>query len=174
MTLTQEIKAVETAPSMSTFEYGVYTVYDSVLKQFEPPICLPENKVSDYFKLVVNDVQSKYYQHESDFILNKIGTFNQASGEVESHFIERISVLDSYIDKSRRRYQVMLQVLNYLPCGYFKMPDEMKQTIQEKIDSATMEYVSKYVIPDLDVSQFDTSKVKDIYQNYDKYISQSS
>ncbi|UPW41789.1 nonstructural protein [Peromfec virus RodF7_10] len=174
MILTQENKALNEASSMSTFEIGVYTVYDTVLQQFDYPICLPINKVEDYFKLVVNDVTSKYYLKESDYILNKIGTFNQATGEIDLHFVERISVLDSYIDKPRRRYQTMLQVLNYLPHGYFKMPDEMKKTIQDKIDSATMEYVTNYVIPDLDVSNFDLDKVKDIYKNYDSLVEKLS
>lgn len=161
MTLTEE----------NTLEYGVYTVYDTVLKVHDFPVTLPVSKLDDYYKLVVNDVTSKYYGKESDFILNRIGTFNQESGEIVLHFVERICMLDTFIDKQKRHLQTIVQVLNYLPSGYFKMPDEMKQSIQERIDSATMEYVSKYVIPDLDVSNFDMNKIKDIYKNYDSLTS---
>lgn len=163
-----ENKALNEA-STNTFKIGVYSIYDSVLKQFEAPISIPVNKLYDYMTLLVNDVQSRFYGHESDYILNKIGDFNVDTGEIELHFVERVSILDSYIDKDKRRLQEVLQVLNYLPSGYFKMPIEQKQVIQERIDNAVTEYVANYVLPDLDVSRFDTNKVRDIYSNYDKY-----
>lgn len=167
----EEVKQVKNGvePVKTSMEIGVYTVYDTQLKQFEIPICLPVFRFDDYFKLLVNDVQSKYYEHESDYILNKIGRFNQDTGEIELHFVERISTLDKYIDLDKRKLQTVVQVLNYLPCGYFKMPVEQKQAIQDKIDEATMKYVSEYVLPDLDVSKFDMKKIKDIYNRYDVY-----
>lgn len=166
----EEKKALNEA-SKSTFEIGIYTIYDTVLKQFEAPISIPTNKLYDYMSLLVNDVQSRFYGHESDYIVNKIGVFNSDTGKVDLHFVERVSILDSYIDKDKRRLQEVLQVLNYLPSGYFKMPVEQKQVIQEKIDNAVTEYIANYVLPDLDVSRFDTNKVRDIYANYDKYTS---
>lgn len=153
-----------------TLKIGVYTIYDSVLKQFDIPIAIPVNKLYDYMAMLVNDVGSKYYGHEIDFILNKVGDFNQETGEVENHFVEKVSYLDSYVDNNQRKLQTIIKVLNYLPQGYFKMPMEQKQAIQEKIDCAITEYVANYVIPDLDVSKFDTKKVNDIYKNYDKYV----
>lgn len=119
--------------------------------------------------MLVNDVGSKYYGHESDFILNKVGDFNQETGEVENHFVERVAFLDFYIDNNQRKLQTIIKVLNYLPQGYFKMPMEQKQAIQEKIDCAITEYVANYVIPDLDVSKFDTRKINDIYKRYDVF-----
>lgn len=165
----EEIKALNEASS-NTFKIGVYSIYDCVLKQFEAPISIPVNKLYDYMTLLVNDVQSRFYGHESDYILNKIGDFNSDTGEIELHFVERVSILDSYIDKDKRRLQEILQVLNYLPSGYFKMPLEQKQSIQEKIDNAVTEYIANYVLPDLDVSRFDTNKVRDIYQRYDDLL----
>ncbi|WGL31043.1 hypothetical protein [Dipodfec virus UOA04_Rod_680] len=159
--------------SKNSFDIGVYSIYDSVLKQFDAPISIPQSKLYDYMNLLVNDVQSKFYGHESDYILNKIGDFNSETGEIELHFIERVSLLDSYIDVNKRRLQTILQVLNYLPTGYYKMPVEQKQVIQERIDNAISEYVAQYVIPDLDVSQFDTNKIRDIYNNYDSYVKTS-
>ena len=46
---------------------GVYTIYDCVLKQFGAPISIPDSKVNDYFTMLVNEVQSPYYNHESDY-----------------------------------------------------------------------------------------------------------
>lgn len=152
-----------------TLVIGVYTVYDTVLKQFDSPISIPLNKLDDYMKLIVNDVSSRYYGHESDFVLNKIGVFNQDTGEIECHFVERISFLDSYIDKYKRNLQTIVRTLNFLPQGYFKMPIEQKQSIQEKIDCSITEYVANYVIPDLDVSQYDTKKINDIYKRYNDF-----
>lgn len=157
------------SPFIDTLNIGVYTIYDSVLKQFDIPLAIPVSKLNDYMAMLVNDVSSKYYGHESDFILNKIGDFNQETGEVENHFVERVSLLDSYIDNNQRKLQTIIKVLNYLPQGYFKMPMEQKQAIQEKIDCAITEYVSNYVIPDLDVSKYDTRKINDIYKHYDEY-----
>lgn len=136
----------------SSLEYGVYTIYDCVLKQFEPPFCLPKSKLGDYLLTYINDTSCKYYNHEGDFIVNKIGDFNQETGEVESHFVERICTLDKYIDDRKRKLQTIIQTLNFLPSGYFKMPVEQKQAIQEKIDLAIKKYVEDYVIPDMDVN----------------------
>lgn len=172
MTITEQIKPVNefSSGSINTMEIGVYTIYDCVLQKFDIPIAIPVSKLYDYMSMIVNDVTSKYYGHESDYILNKVGNFNSDTGEVENHFIERISILDSYIDNAQRKLQTIIKVLNYLPSGYFKMPMEQKQDIQEKIDCAITEYVANYVVPDLDVSKFDTKKVNDIYKNYDKYV----
>lgn len=135
----------------STLEIGVYTIYDTVLKEYDLPICIPVSKLSDYMSLLINDVSSRYYGHESDFILNKIGIFDKNTGEVQLHFVERVCLLDSYIDVKKRKLQTIIQTLNYLPTGYFKMPVEQKQAIQEKIDSAIKTYVENYVVPDIDV-----------------------
>lgn len=145
--------------SKNTTDIALYTVYDCVLKQFTAPVSLPRQKVNDYYTLLVNDVQSPYYNHESDFILNEIGSFNTDTGEIELKFIERICVLDTFIDQKRRNLQTLLQTLNFLPTGYFKMSDEQKKVIQENIDKATQKYVENYVVPDLDVS---SEKIKDL------------
>lgn len=169
--LTQQEKTSVNGPQAcgDTLKIGVYTIYDSVLKQFDIPLAIPVTKLYDYMAMLVNDVGSKYYGHESDFILNKVGDFNQETGEVENHFVERVAFLDSYIDNNQRKLQTIIKVLNYLPQGYFKMPMEQKQAIQEKIDCAITEYVANYVIPDLDVSKFDTRKINDIYKRYDVF-----
>lgn len=132
---------------------GVYTVYDCVLKQYDLPFCIQETKLSDYLSLLVNDVQSKYFKHESDFIVNKIGIFDANTGEIQLKFIERICILDKYIDDKKRNLQTLIQTLNFLPTGYFKMPEEMKKDIQEQINSSVQKYVSDFVVPDLDVNK---------------------
>lgn len=173
MTLTKDFTPENGSYTVSTLDIGIYTIYDTALRQFDFPICVPVSKIDDTMKYLVNDPQSKYFGKEQDFILNKIGIFNQATGEIESHFVERVSILDQYIDIKKRKLQTIVQVLNYLPSGYYQMPAEQKEVIQKRIDEAIITYVSNYVIPDLDVSKFDASKVKDIYDNYDKYIIQS-
>lgn len=137
----------------SNMNIGVYSIYDCVLKQYDVPFCIQETKLPDYLTLLVNDVQSKYYKHESDYIVNKIGIFDSDTGEIHLKFIERICILDKYIDDKKRNLQTLIQTLNYLPSGYFKMPEEMKKDIQEQINSAVQKYVSDYVVPDLDVNK---------------------
>ena len=154
----------------STTDIAVYTVYDCVLKQFSAPVSLPRQKVNDYYTLLVNDVQSPYFNHESDYILNEIGSFNIDTGEIEPKFIERICVLDTFIDYKRRNLQTLLQTLNYLPTGYFKMPEEQKKAIQENIDNAVKKYVENYVVPDLDVSSEKIKDLESIIQDYEERL----
>lgn len=142
-----------TTNEVNTLNNGVYIVYDCVLKQFDLPVVLPESKVDDYFKLVVNDPSSKYFNHETDFILNKIGDFDNITGEIISHFVERVKTLDFYVDNQKRKLQTIIQTLNFLPSGYFKMPAELKQDIQQKIDETIKIYVEDYVVPDIDVNK---------------------
>lgn len=152
---------------VNTLKVGVYTIYDTVLKQFEPPFSLVENQLTQYMSLLVNDVQSRFYGKESDFILNKIAEFSQESGEINIKFIERVAILDSYIDRQKRTLQEIMKTLNYLPSGYYKMPDEQKKVIQEQIDEAIIKYVSNYVIPDLDLNKLDThnEKLKEVIKS---------
>lgn len=143
-----------------TLKIGVYTIYDCVLKQFDIPIAIPVSKLYDYMNLLVNDVNSKYFNHESDYILNKTGDFNTETGEIEPHFIERIQTLDKYIDNQKRKLQTIIQTLNYLPTGYFKMPVEMKQDIQDRIDRSITDYVANYVVPDMDINSASDNIIK--------------
>ena len=167
MTKTNENVNVEsTNDCKSTMDVGIYTVYDCVLKQFSPPVSILKSKVNDYYTLLVNDVQSPYYNHESDYILNEIGTFDINTGEIGLHFIERICVLDTFIDYNRRNLQTIIQTLNFLPTGYFKMPMEMKKSIQENIEKSTKEFVENYVVPDLDIS---SEKIKSLESKISDY-----
>ena len=146
----------------SNMNVGVYTIYDCVLKQYDVPFCIQVTKLGDYLSLLVNDVQSKYYNHESDYIVNKIGNFNTDNGEIKQHFIKRICVLDKYVDAKKRKLQTIIATLNYLPSGYFKMPEEMKKDIQVQINEAVQKYVSDYVVPDLDVNNTSNDVIKSL------------
>lgn len=152
--------AATTTLDNDTLQIGVYTIYDCVLKQFDIPIAIPVSKLYDYLHLLVNDVNSKYFNHESDYILNKTGDFNTETGEIEPHFIERIQTLDKYIDNQKRKLQTVIQTLNFLPSGYFKMPVEMKQDIQDKIDKSITDYVANYVVPDMDINSTSDNIIK--------------
>lgn len=141
-----------------TTQIGVYTIYDTVLKQFDLPLSVPTNKIVDYMNILINDPNSKYWNHESDYILNQIGTFDETTGFIDLKFIERVAVLDTFVDRKKRKLQTIIQTLNYLPSGYFKMPEEMKIAIQEKIDEHIKTYVENYVLPDLDVNDIKVMK----------------
>lgn len=156
--MTEEIKKDVV---QSNLTIGVYTIYDCVLKQFDLPFAIADSKLADYLHIIANDVQSKYYNHESDYIVNKIGSFDSATGEIELRFVERVCILDTYVSEKTRTIQSMMQTLNYLPSGYFKMPDEMKKNIQDDINKAVQDYVQNYVIPDLDVVA-EKKKISDI------------
>ena len=121
--------------------------------------------------MLVNDVNSPYYNHESDYILNKIGDFDNTSGEIVQHFIDRVCILDSFIDRQKRNLQTIIQTLNYLPTGYFKMPQEMKESIQDKINKSVQTYVENYVVPDMDISSEKIKSLENIISDYEERLS---
>lgn len=131
-------------------EYGVYVVYDTVLQTYDLPVIIPTNKYYDYFNIIVNDVQSKYFNHEDDYILYRTGSYDVNTGIISNQPEQKINVLSYFINHSKRKLQTIIQTINYLPSGYFKMPAEQKQSIQDKIDDAIVKYVSDYVVPDMD------------------------
>jgi hypothetical protein len=136
-----------------TLTVSLYSIYDTVLKQFEPPFSCVESQLDQYMSMLINEPQSRFYGKESDYILNKLAEFSQDDGEIKIKFIERVAILDSYIDKHKRNLQTIIQTLNYLPQGYYKMPEDRKKDIQESIDQAIQKYVENYVIPDLDLKE---------------------
>ena len=154
---------------LDTLQLGIYVVYDKVAKSYEPPVCIPVSRFMDYFKLVVNDVASKYYGHESDYQVELLGYFDSQLGIFDLQKSIVISTLDYCIDYNKRNLQTIVQVLNFLPSGYFKMSAEQKQDIQNSIDKAIVEYVAKYVAPDLDVNNKSVEKIVDIYNRYDAF-----
>ena len=171
--MTQTVEKIETKAKetlKTNLVIGVYTIYDCVLKQFGAPISIPDSKVNDYFTMLVNDVQSPYYNHESDFILNRIGSFNSESGEIELHFVERVCILDSFINNNKRNLQTIITTLNYLPTGYYKMPQEQKEVIQQQINSAVKNYVENYVVPDLDISSEKIKSLESTIQDYEERL----
>lgn len=134
----------------TSLKMTAYTVYDSVLQEYSSPICIsPENMKQD-FNVLVNSPNSKYYEHESDYILFAIGEFDSSTGLINYYNPIKIATLDTFIDKNQRNIQIMLRNLNYLPQGYFKMPDEMKKDIQEKIDDSIKFYTETFIKPSLD------------------------
>ena len=171
MTQTVEKKEIKAKENLKTnLIIGVYTIYDCVLKQFGAPISIPDSKINDYFTMLVNDVQSPYYNHESDYVLNRIGTFNSDTGEIELHFIERVCVLDSFINNNKRNLQTIITTLNYLPTGFYKMPQEQKEVIQQQINSAVQNYVENYVVPDLDITSEKIKSLEATIQDYEERL----
>lgn len=168
-TLVKENAKKETTTCQDNMKIAVYTIYDTVTKQFDLPFCIPQVKLYDYMSHIVNDVQSKFYGHESDYLLFRIGYFDQDTGDIIKEDLFKLCLIDFYVDNQKRNLQTVIQVLNYIPAGYYKMPELKKKHIQEKIDNAVTEYVTNYVLPDLDVSKYDMSKVRDIYEHYDIY-----
>lgn len=166
----EKVVSIDNKQVKDTLGVGVYTIYDCVSKQYDLPMCIPVNKIDDYFTIIVNDVNCKYYLHEQDYIINKIGDFNTDTGEIVLHFIERVAQLDKYVNNQKRRLQTIIQTLNYLPQGYFKMPEEMKKSVQENIDLAINNYVENYVIPDFDVNNLKVQKLEEKIQDYEQRL----
>lgn len=158
MTTNYEKSGVQTLPNLSeVIEYGVYVVYDTVTQIYDLPVIIPVNKYYDYYNLIINDLNSKYYNHEDDYVLFRIGNYDTNNGIIENIAPQKLNSLSFFINQSKRNLQTIIQTINFLPHGYYKMSSEQKQSIQEKIDDSIVKYVSEYVVPDMD---FKTIKEK--------------
>lgn len=141
-----------TEKKLDTLEIGVYTIRNDMLRSYEDCFSCNVQQLGKYLSMIVNDVQSKFWGTESNYSLYRIGTFRTDIGKLEILEPELVNKLDMFIDNQKRTIQIICQTLNYLPTGYFKMPDEMKKQIQDKIDEATTKYINDYVIKDLDTN----------------------
>lgn len=121
-------------------------VYDRDLKVVCACVDVYEADIDKYFIELANDIRSPYYNDTKRYTCLKIGYF--AIEGYESPFfnvaVETLCPLEKYIDKKRIEYQRIIQVLNYLPNGYFKMPEEMQKEVQADIKQAVSDYVEKY------------------------------
>lgn len=134
---------------------GVYCIYDTILKQYGNPFSVNVVDLDRYINIMINDVQCQYYGRETQFILYQIGEFDFEKGIISAINPKLINNLDYYVNQKDRNLQIIIQTLNYLPKGYFKMSDEQKSDIQKQIDDCIYKYISNYVVPDLD-----TDKIK--------------
>lgn len=134
---------------------GVYSIYDTALKTYEAPFSCPVSQLDNEMSMLVNTMGTKYYGHETQYLLGKIGDFNQETGKCEIHFTERVAFLDKWISQSVRDRQLIISTLNTLPVGYFSMPEEFKKDIQTKIDNAIKDYVNTFVAPNMETVKQD-------------------
>lgn len=137
----------------SSLIIGLYSIWDTQLKQYDSPFSCVKSHLDDYITLMVNDVQSRYYGKEDLFVLVKLGEFNTDNG-IFYTLTEPVHVnyLSKYIRQHDRNLQTIIKTLNFLPSGYFKMPEEMKKEIQLGIDDCLSKYVENYVVPDIDIN----------------------
>lgn len=136
----------------------VYVVYNSDINVYEKPFVCRESELSDICSMLVNNVESKYYNSPTSYDVYCIGDFDSFSGQISSCTRHFITNLGYCVDEFKRRVQICIQTLNYLPIGYYKMSKEEQAPIQDKINNALSEYIEMFVKenPDL-LSQADKS-----------------
>lgn len=142
---------------VSSLEIGAYVVYDTVLQEYSTPFCVSVSALENEMKSLINDVSSRYYGNENDYILFKVGTFDKKSGLIHYSNFEKIGSLGLYVDDMSRKVQICIKTLNYLPVGYFKMPEEMKKDIQSQIDEQIKVYSELFIKPSLTETQSSTN-----------------
>lgn len=139
-------------------ENGVYAIYDTKLCQFELPIVLPVSTAVRDLKQIVNAYGSKYFFTPSDFILYRLGTYDNSSARFdllpEGKYLN-IGNLNDLVDDSLRRRFMIMHTLSTLPVGYYKMPEEMKKDIQANIDEACKTYVKEFIVPEIEAGNLE-------------------
>lgn len=130
---------------------------------YDEPFIISELNCKNFVSQQMNNPSFPYYYDFDNRFLFCVGYISQSDMHTHINLVpEVIGTLQSYVSKSLRKYQQTLQTLNYCPKGYFRMSEQQKKEIQEQLDTAIIEYVEKYVIPDIDTSNID--KHSDVYK----------
>lgn len=122
----------------------IYGLHDTQLHEYVAVTSLRDVEVDSYFVDLANDIRSPYYQRSKDFDCYCLGSIDDETGVINIDDRHILCNLSKYIDLKRVEYQRIVQVLNYLPVGYFKMPKEMQDGVQQQISDAVKDYVNKY------------------------------
>lgn len=118
----------------------IYGIYDKKMSEFTQVVLLDENEFEAYFIHVSNDVTSPYFRKEDDFEIYRM--FNMDN---DTNSFEFVNYLSEFISNSTRDLQVITQTLNFLPIGYFKMPKEMQEQVQQQIKDCVYDYVNNHL-----------------------------
>lgn len=135
----------------TNMEGKLFAIYDE-------PFVISDLKCKSFMQNLVNTPGSDYYYDYDDKFLFKIGSINSNNMMLHKSVApEVIQPLTNYVSSSLRKYHQTIRALNYMPQGYYKMSKEQKEDIQQRIDDAIIDYVTKYVIPDIDVKDIKPS-----------------
>lgn len=121
----------------NSLERHLYCIYDKKLHDYSHVFLATGVEAKKIFTELANDVSSPVYHSVSDYDVIDLGEFSP------NDMIKTVLCgLDSMRDLRRIELQWMIQTLNFLPSGYFKMPEEMQKDIKDKIDEALKKYIS--------------------------------
>ena len=120
---------------------SLYFLKDKKLNDVVGAFLLKDHEVSQHFSELANDVRSPFYKRQEDFVIYCAGVVSDDDFSIipESGSLP-FSLLSEYIDVNRINYQWMVQTLNYLPTGYFKMPKEKQEEVEKDIRRFTYDY----------------------------------
>lgn len=120
----------------NSLEKSLYCVYDKKLQEYSHVFLATGPEARSIFTEMANDVSSPLYNSCSDYDVVNLGSLLP-----EEILDKKICCpLNTFRDSKRIELQWMIQTLNYLPTGYFKMPEEMQKDIKDKIDEALKKY----------------------------------
>lgn len=139
-----------------SLEKSLFCIYDKKLQLYKNVFCATGVEAKHIFTEMANDITSDFYSRSSDFDCYYIGAFDDGSCIVADNRMI-ICGLDTLVDKKRCELQYMIQTLNYLPIGYFKMPPEMQHDIKDKIDEQVKKYAS-YLAENIELDSVENIK----------------
>ncbi len=125
----------------NTLETKIYALYDLELKSYSYVFCGIGRDVQNFYSEMVNSVGSIFYERANSFEIVCLSDFNISTGEIT--LVDRFVLcrLSQLIDKKRVERQQMVQSLNYIPIGYYRMPKEMQDDINSRINDALSTYI---------------------------------
>ncbi len=134
-----------------SLEKSIFCIYDKKLKKYSNVFLASGVDAKKIFTEMANDVTSPQYGFTTDFDCVLLAQFDEEVGTIIDENRTILCGLDTFVDEKRIELQYMIQTLNFLPSGYFKMPAEMQAEIKENIDLQTKKY-AEYLCNNMEVS----------------------
>lgn len=127
----------------------IYTVFDRKLNEHAQLVMLSEAEVQTFFEQLADDVTNPIYRHLSDFDVYQVATFDTENCTFDDFVMILKGSLKDYQDEDRKHLNIITQTLNFLPTGYFRMPKEMQERIEQDIKDCAKDYVENYMSKDM-------------------------
>lgn len=120
-------------------------IKDEKLGEFINIISLKEHEKVHYFTGFANDVTNPYFRQSKELGIYHLGELYEDTGIITADVPNRINCVDDFVDRDRQNLAIITQTLNFLPNGYFKMPKEFQERVENEVMECAKNYVQNYM-----------------------------
>lgn len=128
---------------------GIYAIFDRKLNEYSQLVMLSDVESAGFFEHLADDITSSMYRHLDEYDVYQICSFDTEECVFQDFVKVLRGSLKDFADLDRRNLNIITQSLNFLPNGYFRMPKEMQERVEQDIKKYAQEYVDKYMSKDM-------------------------